>query len=148
MSEKYYREINSNKDIVKFKLQLGAIILKLNEHNFDISNIKDDIKNNDKDIKSNYDICIANKNSLIDIDRKIYATNNNIANINSDIESINSNITNINSDIENIEENNKNIIKHNYAIENIWFHNIDIVNTYTIESSKVTLFEYIIEGIL
>ena len=32
MSEKYYREINTNKDIVKFKLQLGAILLKLNEH--------------------------------------------------------------------------------------------------------------------
>ena len=140
MIEKYYREINSNKDIIKFKLQLGAISLKLNEH--DLS-----IKNNDKDIKSNYDICIANKNSLVDIDRKIYATNSNITNINSDIESINSNITNINRDIENIEENNKNIIKHNYAIENIWFFNIDIVNTYTIESSKITLFEYIIEGI-
>ena len=126
MSEKYYREINSNKDIVKFKLQLGAILLKLNEHDLRI-------KNNDKDIKSNYDICIANKNSLVDIDRKIYATNNNITNINSDIESINSDI--------------KDIIKHNYAIDNIWFFNIDINNTYTIESSKVTLFEYIIEGI-
>ena len=132
MSEKYYREINSNKDIVKFKLQLGAILLKLNEHNSNISNIKDDIKNNDKDIKSSYDICIANKNSLRDVNRKIYATNNNI--------------TNINSDIESIKESNKNIIKHNYAIENIWFFNIDIINTYTIESSKVTLFEYIIEG--
>ena len=154
MSEKYYREINTNKDIIKFKLQLGAILLKLNEHNSNISNIRvditkinTDIKNNDKNIKSNYDICIANKNSLIDIDRKIYNTNNNITNINSDIESINSNITNINSDIENIEENNKNIIKQNYAIENIWFFNIDVVNTYTITSSKVTLFEYIIEGI-
>ena len=126
MSEKYYREINTNKDIVKFKLQLGAILLKLNEHDLRI-------KNNDKDIKSNYDICIANKNSLVDIDRKIYATNNNITNINSDIESMNSDI--------------KNIIKHNYAIDNIWFFNIDIINTYTIESSKVTLFEYTIEGI-
>ena len=125
MSEKYYREINTNKDIVKFKLQLGAILLKLNEHDLNI-------KNNDKDIKSNYDICIANKNSLRDVNRKIYATNNNI--------------TNINSDIESIKESNKNIIKHNYAIENIWFFNIDIINTYTIESSKVTLFEYIIEG--
>ena len=139
MSEKYYREINSNKDIVKFKLQLGDILLKLNEHNSNISNIKDDIikintdiKNNDKEIKSNYDICIANKNSLVDIDRKIYATN--------------SNITNINSDVENVEENNKNIIKHNYAIDNIWFYNIDIVNTYTISSSIVNLFEYFIEG--
>ena len=126
MSEKYYREINSNKDIVKFKLQLGAILLKLIEHDLNI-------KNNDKDIKSNYDICIANKNSLVDIDRKIYATNTNIANINSDIESI--------------KESNKNIIKHNYVIDNIWFFNIDINNTYTIESSKVTLFEYTIEGI-
>ena len=125
MSEKYYREINTNKDLVKVKLQLGAILLKLNEHDLNI-------KNNDKDIKSNYDICIANKNSLRDVNRKIYATNNNI--------------TNINSDIESIKESNKNIIKHNYVIENIWFFNIDIINTYTIESSKVTLFEYIIEG--
>ena len=154
MSEKYYPEINTNKDIVKFKLQLDAILLKLNEHNLNISNIKDDvtkintdIKNNNKDIKSNYDICIANKNSLVDIDRKIYATNSNITNINSDIESINSNITNINSDIENIEENNKNNKRHNYSIENIWSHNIDILNTYTIRSSDITLFEYIIEGI-
>ena len=122
MSEKYYREINTNKDIVKFKLQLGAILLKLNEHELNI-------KNNDKDIKSNYDISISNKNSLRDVNRKIYATN--------------TDIKNINSDIENIEKNN---IKHNYAIDDIWFFNIDIINTYTIESSKVTLFEYTIEG--
>ena len=55
----------------------------------------------------------------------------------------NDKITKINSDIENI---NSNIIKHKYSIENIWFFNIDIVNAYTITSSKVTLFEYIIEG--
>ena len=132
MSEKYYREINSNKDIVKFKLQLGAILLKLNEHDLNI-------KNNDKDIKSNYDICVNNSNSLRDVNRKIYNTNTNIANINTDIK-------NINSDIENIEESNKNIIKHNYAIDDIWFSYIDIINTYTIKTSKVTLFEYIIEG--
>ena len=54
MSEEYYRDINTNKYIVKFKLQLGAISLKLNEHNLSI-------KNNDSDIKSNYDICIGNK---------------------------------------------------------------------------------------
>ena len=108
MSEKYYQEINSNKDIVKFKLQLGAILLKLNEYNLNFSNnennitkLNTDIKNNDKGIKSNYDICIGNSNNLIDIDRKVYAINNNI--------------TNINSDIENIEENNKNFIKHSYA---------------------------------
>ena len=77
MSEKYYRDINTNKDSIKFKLQLGAILLKLNEHNSNISNIDDNItkldtaiKNNDKDIKSNYDICIGNSNNLTDIDKK------------------------------------------------------------------------------
>ena len=125
MSEKYYREINTNKDIIKFKLQLGAILLKLNEHNLYI-------KNNDNDIKSNYDICIANKNSLVDIDRKIYAINNSISKIDSDIEKI----------------NKKDIIEHNYSIENIWFFNIDILNYYIITNSKsaVILYEYEIES--
>ena len=112
MSEKYYRDINSNKDIVKFKLQQGAILLKLNEHNLSI-------ENNDSDIKNNYDICIANKNSLVDIDRKIYAINNNITKINSDID----------------KTNNKNII-NKYGIENIWFYNFDILNNYIITKSK------------
>ena len=139
MSEKYYREINTNKDIVKFKFQLGAILLKLNNHSSNILNNKNNItkldtaiKNNDKDIKNNYDICTGNNNNLTDIDRKIYA--------------VNSYITNINNDIENIKEKNKNIIKHNYSIENIWLYNIDILNTYTISSSLVNLFEYYIEG--
>ena len=64
MSEKFYRDINTNKDIIKFKLQLGAILLKLNEHNLSI-------KNNDNDIISNYDICISNKNGIIDIDKNL-----------------------------------------------------------------------------
>ena len=59
MSEKYYREINSNKDIVRFKLQLGAILLKLNENNSNISNIKDDIT------KINSDIEKINKKGII-----------------------------------------------------------------------------------
>ena len=125
MSEKYYREINTNKDIIKFKLQLGAILLYLNEH-------KVSIKNKDNDIKSNYDICIANKNSLIDVDRKIYGINNNI--------------TKINSDIEDIERNNKNIIKHNYSIENIWFYDIDILNDYIISKSKSSVILYTYES--
>ena len=63
MSDKYCRNIDTNKDIIKFKLQLGSILLKLNEYNLSI-------KNNDNDIKSNYDICILNKNDVIDIDKK------------------------------------------------------------------------------
>ena len=63
MSHKYCRNIDTNKDIIKFKLQLGSILLQLNEYNLSI-------KNNDNDIKSNYDICISNKNDVIDIDKK------------------------------------------------------------------------------
>ena len=97
------------------------------------------IKNNDSDIKSNYDICAANKYSLIDVDRKIYAINNNNQNINDSI-------TKINSDIEKI--NNRKIIKHNYSIENIWFYDIDILNDYIITKSKpaVILYEHEIES--
>ena len=113
MSEKYYQDINTNKDIVKSKLQLGAILLKLNEHNLNI-------KNNDKDIKYNYDMCVSNKNSLVDIDKKIYAINNSISKIGSDIEK-----TNI-----------KDIIKHNYSIENMWFCDIDILSDYILTKSK------------
>ena len=141
MSERYYRDVNSNKEIVKFKLQLGAILLKLDEDNLNISNIDDNItnldtaiENNNKDIKSNYDICTGNSNNLTDIDRKIYAINNNI--------------TEINSDIENIEKIIKKIIKNNYGIENIWFYDIDILNDYIMNKSKPTviLYEYEIES--
>ena len=155
MSEKYYRDINTNKDIVKFKLQLGSILLKLNEYGSNISINKNDIteldtaiKNDNKDIKANYDICTNNSSNITEIDKKIYAINNKVTNINSNIEGINSNITNINSNIENIEENNENIIKHNYAIENIWFFHIDILNDYIINKSKpsVILYEHEIES--
>ena len=149
MSEKYYRNINTNKDIIKFKLQLGAILLKLNEHNLNISNIDDNItkldtaiKNNDKDIKSNYDICIGNSNNLTDIDKKIYAINNNMTKINTDVKNANSNITNVNSDIENIEKNYRNIIKHNYDIENTWFFNIAILYDYILSKSNPTVISY------
>ena len=119
MSEKYYREINSNKDIIKFKLQLGAILLKLNEHNSNISNIKDDItklntdiKNNDNDIKSNYDICIANKNSLMDV--------------NSNIESINTKLK-----------------KYRYTISSMWIKVLNLNTNYNITYSTYSLIDYI-----
>ena len=139
MSEKYYRDINTNKDNAKFKLQLGAILLKLNEHNLSI-------KDNDSDIKSNYDICTANKYSLIDVDGKIYAVNNNITKVDNDNQNINNSITKINSDIEKI--NNTKIIKHNYSIENIWFYDIDILYDFIINKSKhaVILYEHEIES--
>ena len=114
MSEKYYREINTNKDIVKFKLQLGAILLKLNEHDLNI-------KNNDKDIKSNYDICVNNSNSLRDVNRKIYATNSNIENIHSKID------------------------KHRYAISSMWIKLLNLDTDYNITYSTYSLIDYLFQ---
>ena len=48
MSEKYYREINIKKDIVKFKLHLSDILLKLNEHNLNISKINNILEYHEK----------------------------------------------------------------------------------------------------
>ena len=64
MSEKYYRDSNTNKDIVKFKLQLGAILLKLNEYSSNISKINNVLEDHEeKIIKKNID--------YINIDKKI-----------------------------------------------------------------------------
>ena len=108
---------------MKFKLQLGAILLKLNEHNLNISKNENSIKNNDNDIKSNYDICIANKNSLIDIDKEVYALNNSVKNIDA-------NIVKINNDVKNI----------------IMFYIICIDYIITKSKPVVSLFEYVIDG--
>ena len=97
--DKYYREVNINKDITKFKIQLGGVLIRLNEIVNDISEINTDIKNNGNDIKSNYNICIENKNSLIDINREIYAVDNKMKNIKGGKYSIN-NIWVIKIDLE------------------------------------------------
>ena len=56
MSEKYYRDINTNKDIIKFKLQLGAILLnisKINSDNESINNNITKINNDNENINNN-----------------------------------------------------------------------------------------------
>ena len=70
-----------------------------------ISKNEDSIKNNDNDIKSNYDISIANKNNLVDIDRKIYA---------------------LHASVKNIDNKIKNIKGGKYNINNIWIKEIDL----------------------
>ena len=64
MSEKYFCEINNNKDIVKFKLQLGAILLKLNGYNSSISTINDTIEDQKEKINE------TEKGDYISIDKK------------------------------------------------------------------------------
>ena len=42
--DKYYRDVNNNKDITKFKIQLGDVLIKLNEIVNDITKINTDNK--------------------------------------------------------------------------------------------------------
>ena len=68
MSEKYYRDINTNKDIIKFKLQLGSILLKLNENNLNISKINDILEDHEEKINEK-------NNNYISIDKKYNVKN-------------------------------------------------------------------------
>ena len=154
MSERYYRDINTNKDIVKFKLQLGAILLKLKEHNLNISNIEDSITKINNDNKSIDNNITKMNNDNKNINSNITKINTDIKNNDSDIKSnydlcvpckndlisidkrvyaINNDITNLNSDIEGI---NSNITNINCDIENIEENNKNIIkHNYAIKNT-------------
>ena len=152
MSEKYYRKIDSNRDIVKFKLQLGSILLNLNEHNLNISNINNNItkiNSDNENINNNITKIYSDNeninNNIIKINTDIknndniksnydlcIGSKNNLIDIDRKIYAINNNIANINSDIEGI---NSNITNINSDIDSIEEYNKNIIkHNYTIEN--------------
>ena len=86
MSEKYYRYVNTSKDIVKFKLQLGTILLKLNEHNSSISTINDTLDDN-KEKMTGYNSSISTINNTLDDNKeKMTGYDSSISTINDTLE--------------------------------------------------------------
>ena len=160
--DKYYRRIIQNIDNVRMKFDISALLVKSKEHDSKIDTNKKNIAENLTLINSKSDIIEDNKNNISenltliqtkidnieDINTKV--TNNyNITQINKkniDFKTgiIDNQITAINSILNNLETKNNN---SKYSIENFFIYNIEIENTYTLNSDipKFSIFNYDLE---
>ena len=134
--DKYYRRIIQNIDNVRMKFDISASLVKSKEHDSKIDTNKNNISENSTLIQTKID-------NIEDINTKV--TNNyNIAQINKkniDFKTgiIDNQITAINSTLSNL--------KTKYSIENFFIYNIEIENTYTLNSDipKFSIFNYDLE---
>ena len=160
--DKYYRRIIQNIDNVRMKFDISALLVKSKEHDSKIDTNKKNIAENLTLINSKSDIIENNKNNISenltlfqtkidnieDINTKV--TNNyNITQINKkniDFKTgiIDNQITAINSTLNDLETKNNN---SKYSIENFFIYNIEIENTYTLNSDipKFSIFNYDLE---
>ena len=151
--DKYYRRIIQNIDNVRMKFDISALLVKSKEHDFKIENNKNNISENLNLINSKSDIIEDNKENLTLIQTKI----DNLENINTKVTN-NYNLTQINK--KNIDfktgiidnqitaiNSTLNDLKSKYSIENFFIYNIEIENTYTLNSdiSKFSIFNYDLE---
>ena len=153
--DKYYRRIIQNIDNVRMKFDISALLVKSKEHDSKIDTNKENIAENLTLINSKSDIIEDNKNNISenltlinsnenkdieDINTKV--TNNyNITQINKkniDFKTgiIDNQITAINSTLNDLETKNNN---SKYSIENFFIYNIEIENTYTLNSISQNL---------
>ena len=138
--DKYYRRIIQNVDNVRMKFDISALLVKSKEHDSKIDTSKENITENLTLINSNENRLDNIENDVVNINTKV--TNNyNIAQINKkniDFKTgiIDNQITAINSTL--------NDLKSKYSIENFFIYNIEIENTYTLNSDnpKFSIFNY------
>ena len=156
--DKYYRRIIQNIDNVRMKFDISALLVKSKEHDSKIETNKNDISENSTLINSKSDIIEDNKENLTLIQMKIdnledintKVTNNynltqiNKKNIDFKTGIIDNQITAINSTLNDLETKNNN---SKYSIEIFFIYNIEIENTYTLNSdiSKFSIFNYDLE---
>ena len=141
--DKYYRRIIQNIDNVRMKFDISALLVKSKEHDNKIDTNKENIEENLSLINSNENRVDNIENDIVNINTKV--TNNyNIAQINKrniDFKTgiIDNQITAINSTLNDLETK--------YSIENFFIYNIEIENTYTLNSDipKFSIFNYDLE---
>ena len=141
--DKYYRRIIQNIDNVRMKFDISALLVKSKEHDSKIDTNKENIVENLSLINSNENRLDNIENDIVNINTKV--TNNyNIAQINKkniDFKTgiIDNQITAINSTLNDLETK--------YSIENFFIYNIEIENTYTLNSDipKFSIFNYDLE---
>ena len=158
--DKYYRRIIQNIDNVRMKFDISALLVKSKEHDSKIDTNKENIAENLTLINSKFEtnkINISENSTLIQT--KIDNIENDIENINTKVTNnynitqinkknidfktgiIDNQITAINSTLNNLETKNNN---SKYSIENFFIYNIEIENTYTLNSDipKFSIFNY------
>ena len=143
--DKYYRRIIQNIDNVRMKFDISALLVKSKEHDSKIETNKNNISENSTLIQTKIDNI---ENDIENINTKV--TNNynitqiNKKNINFKTGIIDNQITAINSTLNDLETKNNN---SKYSIENFFIYNIEIENTYTLNSDipKFSIFNYDLE---
>ena len=162
--DKYYRRIIQNIDNVRMKFNISALLVKSKEHDSKIDTNKKNIAENLTLINSKSDIIEDNKNNISENLSLSNSNENRLDNIENDIEDINTKVTN-NYNITQINKKNidfktgiidnqitavnstLNDLKTKYSIENFFIYNIEIENTYTLNSDipKFSIFNYDLE---
>ena len=154
--DKYYENID-----VRMKFDISALLVKSKEHDSKIDTNKENIAKNLSLINSKFD---SNKNNISENLTLINSNENRLDNIENDIVNINTKVTN-NYNINQINKKNidfktgiidnqitainstLNDLKTKYSIENFFIYNIEIENTYTLNSDipKFSIFNYDLE---
>ena len=156
--DKYYRRIIQNIDNIQMKFDISALLVKSKEHDSKIDTNKENIAENSTLINSKFD---TNKNNISENLTLINSNENRLDNIENDIVNINTKVTN-NYNIAQINKKNidyktgiidnqitainstLNDLETKYSIENFFIYNIEIENTYTLNSDipKFSIFNY------
>ena len=138
--DKYYRRIIQNIDNVRMKFDISALLVKSKEHDSKIDTNKQNISENLNLIQTKIDN-IENINTKVTNNYNI--TQINKKNIDFKTGIIDNQITAINSTLNDLETKNNS----KYSIENFFIYNIEIVNTYTLNSDipKFSIFNYDLE---
>ena len=159
--DKYYRRIIQNIDNVRMKFDTSSLLVKSKEHDSKIDTNKENIAENLSLINSKSE---TNKNNISENLILINSNENRLDNIENDIVNINAKVTN-NYNIAQINKKNidfktgiidnqitainstLNDLKTKYSIENFFIYNIEIENTYTLNSDipKFSIFNYDLE---
>ena len=169
VADKYHRRIIQNIDNVRIKFDISALLVKSKEHDSKIDTNKENIAENLSLINSKSDIIETNKNNISENLTLINSNKNRLDNIVNDIVDINTKVTNnynitqidkknidfktgiidnqitaINSTLNELKTNNDN---SKYSIENFLIYNIEVENTFTLNSDNLqfSIFNYDLE---
>ena len=135
--DKSYRRVIQNIDNVTMKFDISSLLVKSKEHDSKIDTNKNNISENLTLINSNENRLDNIENDIVNINTKV-ANNYNITQIdkkNIDFKTgiIDNQITAINSTLNELKTKSNN---SKYSIENFFIYNIEIDNTYTLNSDN------------